>query len=63
MEHLINGHEHTNKMKGEMQYVPFKKLNVKVSEIFGNMCANGGQTGFDAQMLGIIHKEAEHHKK
>jgi hypothetical protein len=42
-----------------MKYVPTKKLNVKVAKMYGDMCAEYGRTGFDEQMLNIIHKEAK----
>jgi hypothetical protein len=58
MEHLISGREHTNQLK-TMKYVPTKKLNVKVAKMYGDMCAEYGRTGFDEQMLNIIHKEAK----
>lgn len=62
MEHLISGREHTNQLK-TMKYVPTKKLNVKVAQMYSDICASKGRTGFDSQMLDIIHQEVSRVKR
>lgn len=51
-----------SQVKEEQKFVPFRKLNVKVADMYAAMCTEeGARTPFDDQVLSIINKTYNDH--
>jgi hypothetical protein len=51
------------RVKDEQKFVPFRKLNLKVSDMYADLCEDGQRTPFDEQMLSIIDEAFARYKE